>query len=313
MNSGAKIHAKGERDEKRKRTIADRRAEKDAAAELASIDQTGREDLTPADVVRLQGAIGNRAVSRLLAEREQERDGSEGGDGRGLTRADVARMQATLGNRAVASLMARAAPEEEEMPEDVDLGDTRHIREADADADYPGPRQQQRNNGQQRDDADDRASEAERAMPSSSATGDIGDAFNLDGQGLYGWDRSIRARDVAKVVNGIIPTQSSEEEMPRIVIFSGTHGTTDGDLVNNNVSRGFVGEDQATAAATMAANPDVQVEVIDVVNSYRTMPELLAVYGMTDYIRILAWCYSKRSYELGDLICSNWWPEPDNL
>lgn len=153
-----------------------------------------------------------------------------------------------------------------------------------------------------------------RALPSSSATGNIGDAVDLDGQGLYGWNRITYDTDIATVVNGIIPTESSEEEMPRIVIFSGTHGTDPGGhLLNDEESREFVAEDQATANSVMSANPGVQVEVIDVVNSYRTKGELTSVYGMSDYIRILGWCFSQRSYGLGSSIKSNWWPEPDNL
>jgi hypothetical protein len=206
-------------------------------------------------------------------------------------------------------------------------------RQGEAEQDFEGPRIQRegeeegeqvipgarmkplRENGaQQRGGSELSSSPAQRASPSSSATGEIGDATDLDGGGLYGWDRVTYASDMATVVNGVIPTMSSEEEMPGIVIFSGTHGTDPGGhLLNDAVSRGFVAEDQATANAVNAANPGVQVEVIDVVNTYGTKAELTAIYGMTDYIRILGWCFSKRSYDLGDKLKSNWWPAPDNL
>ena len=182
---------------------------------------------------------------------------------------------------------------------------------------YPGPRTRtsQENGGQQRGSSERSSAPGQRAAPSMSATGELGDAIDLDGEALYGWNRTITADDVATVVNGVVPTMSSEEEteFPRIVIFSGTHGNTAGHLVNDATSRGFVGEDQATANAVMAANPGVRVEVIDVVTSYTEKEDVTSIYGMDDYIRILGWCYSSRSYGLGDNIKSNWWADPDSL
>lgn len=203
-------------------------------------------------------------------------------------------------------------PEEEE---ELQMAASRVQRQEDEEV-IPGARMKptRENIARQRGSSERSASSTHRASPSSSATGNIGDAVDLDGQGLYGWNRVTYDTDIATVVNGIIPTQSSEEEMPRIVIFSGTHGTDPGGhLLNDEDSREFVGEDQATANAVMAANPGVEVEVIDVVNTFGSKGELTSVYGMTDYIRILGWCFSQRSYGLGSSIKSNWWPEPDNL
>ena len=149
-------------------------------------------------------------------------------------------MQRYLGNRAVARIMAQ--------------------RDGVDQLEYPGPRTE--NGVKQRGGSELSSSPTQRAAPSSSATGNIGDATDLDGESMYGWDRTITANDVATVVNGVIPTMSSEEEMPRIVIFSGTHGNTAGHLINDATSRGFVAEDQATANAVTAANPGVQVELI---------------------------------------------------
>ena len=53
------------------------------------------------------------------------------------------------------------------------------------------------------------------------------------------------------------------------------------------------------------------VEVFDV--SSFSKDELTWTFGMTDTIRILAWCFSSQSYRLGDSIKSNWWPEPDHI
>ena len=95
---------------------------------------------------------------------------------------------------------------------------------------------------------------------------------------MYGWTRVITWRDVARVVNAVIPTASSDEEMPRIVLFSGTHGDELGHLVNDAASRGFVTEDQNTADNVMADNEGVQIEVVDVVTSYGTKDELTSIY-----------------------------------
>lgn len=267
-----KIHVQPESTEKQKGHKSPIHSQKTATPNLANLTQTGLQHLSPADVISLSGIIGNRAVARLMAQRQGEED-------------------------------------------ELDYPGPRSRRQGEGVLEYPGPRMKplRENGAQQRGGAELSSSPAQRASPSSSATGDIGDATDLDGEALYGWDRSITDADVARVVNGVIPTMSTEEEFPRIVIFSGTHGNENGDLINDATSRGFVAEDQATADAVMAANPGVEVEVIDVVTSYGTKADLTSVYGMTDYIRILGWCYSARSYWLGDTIRSNWWPAPDNL
>ena len=215
-----------------------------------------------------------------------------------MSREDILSLQQTYGNRAVNQLLAQRQGEEED------------------EQDYPGPRSASAREAslEQQISSERNYSSAQRAAPAPSASGNVGDAVDLDGEAMYGWDRAISWRDVARVVEGVLPTQTSEdEEMPKIVIFSGTHGNEQGDLVNDSTSRGFVAEDQATAQIVNEGGYGIQVEVVDVVTTYRTMDELLAVYDMTDYIRILGWCYSKRSYGLGDLILSNWWPAPDNL
>ena len=259
-------------------------------------------------IMRLNNTYGNRYVQRLMksvdgqARRQDELEEEE-------------LLQAKL------DMQRQEVPEEEEellqAKRDVQMMPNRQRQDIPEEEEVvSGARMKpmRENVVQQRSGSGRIASSNHRASPSSSATGEIGDAVDLDGQGLYGWNRVTYDTDVATVVNGVIPTESSEEEMPRIVIFSGTHGTDPGGhLLNDEDSREFVGEDQATASAVMAANPGVEIDVIDVVNSYGTKGELTSIYGMTDYIRILGWCFSQRSYGLGSSIKSNWWPEPDNL
>ena len=213
-------------------------------------------------------------------------------------------MQRYLGNRAVARTMAQR-----EGVDQLEYPGPRIQRVEEEELEYPGPRRE--SGVQQRGGSELSSSPTQRASPSSSATNMFGDATDLDGNAMYGWDRTINASDVATVVNGVIPTMSSEEQMPPVVIFSGTHGNEQGHLVNDAISRGFVAEDQATANAVNAANPGVQVEVIDVTPFNKG--EFRAIYGMTNFIRILGWCFSGRSYGLGDTIKSNWWPSPDSL
>ena len=217
-----------------------------------------------------------------------------------LSRDDILALQQTIGNRAVARLMAQR----ERVGEEVIEG-PRIQREGEEEEEIPGPRMKPL-----REDAvQQRGGDRGVKMGNTRVAGlnDIGDAYNVDGEGMYGWDRPMSASDVANVVTNLIPNTSSvdQEETPRIIIFSGTHGTSTGNLVNTGAGS-FVGEDQATANQAMADSPGVQVEVIDV-NNY-SKADLLSVYGMTDYIRILAWCYSKRSHALGDAITANWWP-----
>lgn len=256
MGRGAKIHAQPEQDKKQPGHKSPTQPKKTETPSPANLSNEDFRHLSADDIIRLGGVIGNRAVARLMGQRQE-----------------------------------------------------------DDELEYPGPRTKKlrEDTMQQRGGVGRSTESTQRASPHSSATGKIGDAINVDGQALYGWNRTISWRDVATVVNGVVPTVSSEEEMPRVVIFSGTHGNRRGHLVNNAASRGFVAEDQATANAVMAANPGVEVEVIDVVNSYTNKGQLTRVYGMTNYIRVLGWCYSSASHGLGDSIKSNWWPAPDNL
>jgi hypothetical protein len=266
MERNVKSHVQPEYIEKQKKHKSPVQSQKTATPDPANLTRNDLRHMSPADIVRLSGIIGNRAVARLMTQRQEEEE----------------------------------EPAQRQDEDELDL---------------PGPRTKppREYSAPQRSSTGLRSASPQRAAPHSSATGNIGDAVDLDGEALYGWDRSISWRDVSNVVNGVIPTMSSEEAMPRVVIFSGTHGNRRGHLVNNATSRGFVAEDQATANAVMRANPGVEVEVIDVVNSYTTKDQLTRVYGMTDYIRILGWCYSQRSYNLGDAIKSNWWAAPDNL
>ena len=178
MEHDAKIRVQPEHIKKQKENRPAVQSQKPANPNLANLTRTELQQMSPADVIRLSGIIGNQAVGRLMAQRQAE--------------------------------------EEEEV---VQGARTKRLREDDS---------------PQRGGSEPRSSTAQRASPSSSATGEIGDAVNLDGEGLFGWDRVTYASDIATVVNGLIPTMSSQEEMPRIVIFSGTHGTDPGGhLVND--------------------------------------------------------------------------------
>ena len=275
MKHNLKIHATPEREERKSAHKPPLKSQATATHELPNLNQANIENLSREDILALQQTYGNQAVARLLEQRQ-------GGNG---------------------DYLRDSQGQRQDIPEDEEFA-------------FPGPRSASARESytQPQYAANQRALAAQRAAPPASASGNVGDAVDLDGEAMYGWDRAISWRDVARVVEGVLPTQSSEtEEMPRIVIFSGTHGTEQGDLVNDATSRGFVAEDQATADIVNEGESGIQVEVVDVVNSYRTMDELLAVYNMTDYIRILGWCYSRRSYGLGDLILSNWWPAPDSL
>ena len=223
-----------------------------------------------------------------------------------LSRDDILALQQTIGNRAVARLMAQR----ERVGEEVIEG-PRIQREGEEEEEIPGPRMKplREDAVQHRGGTELRSSPDQRGLVLVGANSGL---FDLDGEGLYGWDGPIGASDVADVVTNLIPDQSEEDidEPERIVIYSGTHGIETGNLYNAPDAGSFVGEDQATANSVMADNPGVEIEVVDV-NSYTSKDELTSVYGMTNYIRILAWCYSIRSYHLGDAIKSNWWPEPD--
>jgi hypothetical protein len=74
-----------------------------------------------------------------------------------------------------------------------------------------------------------------------------------------------------------------------------------------------VGEDQATANSVMAASPGTQIEVIDVPSTYAARASATATFSMNEYVRILAWCYSRQSYNNSATLKSNWWPAPDRI
>ena len=300
MEHNVKSHVQPEYIEKQKKHKSPVQSQKTATPDPANLTRNDLRHMSPADIVRLSGIIGNRAVARLMTQRQEEEEEL---------------IQASPRQVEEEEEEVLASPAQRQEEDELDLPGPRSFRQDEDELDLPGPRTKppREYSAPQRSSTGLRSASPQRAAPHSSATGNIGDAVDLDGEALYGWDRTISWRDVSNVVNGVIPTMSSEEGMPRIVIFSGTHGNRRGHLVNNATSRGFVAEDQATANAVMRANPGVEVEVIDVVNSYTTKDQLTRVYGMTDYIRILGWCYSQRSYNLGDAIKSNWWAAPDNL
>ena len=282
-------------------------------------------------IMRLNNTYGNRYVQRLMksvdgqSRRQDELEEEELLQAkRDVQRQEVPEEEEEL-LQAKRDVQRQDIPEEEE----VQMMPNRR-RQEEEELEYPGPRSRYERGDvlnypgsrmapvrvsttRERSSSELSYSTAQRAAPHSSATANIGDAVNLDGEALYGWDRTITGRDVETVVNGVVPTVSSDEEMPRIIIYSGTHGNTVGHLINDATSRGFVAEDQATASAASAADPQVEAEVIDVVTGYPEKSDLTANYGRTNYIRILAWCYSKRSYELSNRIKSNWWQAPDNL
>jgi hypothetical protein len=292
MKQHANTAVRPELEEKKSGQKSSNQSQQTTVPDLANFSQTDIRNLSREDILSLQQTYGNRVVTRLL----EQRLGNDGSyiDNHGSQRQDE--------------------PEDEKDEKEKLIPGKRSSYAREDELTYPGPRSAgARGVGvQQRGAAEMRASTAQRASPSSSATGNIGDAIDLDGEAMYGWTRSIDWSDVERVVRGVIPTASSEEEMPRIVIFSGTHGDEEGHLVNDADSRNFVNEDQTTANDVMNDNPGVQVEVVDVVNRYRTKSDLTSIYGYTDYIRILGWCYSSLSYALGDTITSNWWPAPDN-
>ncbi len=219
----------------------------------------------------------------------------------------MVRLSEMVGNREVARLMAQRQEEDEEQFEGP-----RTQRQGDDEEQFEGPRTKLLREGavQQRGGTGLRSSPDQRALVLEG--GNIGDAFNVDGKGCYGWDRPMDAGDVANVVNTLLGNQSSETTALNIYIFSGTHGTSKGNLVNTGAA-GFVGEDQATATSAMANSPSSQIEVIDVPNTYTTKSSLSPAFTSTAYIRILAWCYSKRSYNNQAGLKSNWWPAPDHI
>ena len=234
-----------------------------------------------------------------------------------LTPADVQRMtpaqrlalQRTIGNRAVARLLDPRQVEEEEE----EIEGPREQREDPDEMAIPGPREMRGATATAAPPVPERESfDSDRGLR-VAGLGTTSDAFNVDGEGGYGWDRPMSASDVNIVVRYLV-NQGDIYEGNRIVILSGTHGTSTGNLVDTGAA-GFVGEDQATADAVMA-DPNTpegtQIEVIDV-HSYAGREELVNVMEMTDIIRVFAWCYSKRSWGNRASIKSNWWSAPDSL
>ncbi len=253
MKHDAKIHARPENTEKQQAHKPPIQTQENTIPDVENLTQTGFQHLSPAELVRLNGMVGNRTVARLMAQRQEEDEGEFEGP--------------------------RTKPSREDAE-------------------------------QRRDATEQNPSPAQRALVLESSG--IGDAINVDGQGCYAWDRPMAAEDVEAVVSALLSNQSDPNQQTRIYIFSGTHGTDTGHLVNTGAA-GFVGEDQTTANDAMANNPGAQIEVIDVPNSYPTKASLTPAFTSTSYIRILAWCYSNRSYNNSAGLKSNWWPEPDNI
>ena len=173
-------------------------SQKTTTPNLTDLSQTGLQHLSPADILALQRTIGNRAVARLMAQRERGEELEYPGP------------------------RSQREGEEEEEDEQTYPG-PRSKRAGEDVLEYPGPRMKSlRENGvQQRGVTGLSSSPAQRASPASSASGEIGDAIDVDGQAMYGWTRSIDWSDVETVVNGVIPTMSEEgdTEPVRIVIY----------------------------------------------------------------------------------------------
>jgi hypothetical protein len=254
-------------------------------ANLANLTQTGIQHLSPAAVVRLSRKIGNRAMAHLMAQRH-------------ISYPEV----------------QRDAEEVESPRIQRDEGDDDQGGNDDQEESVPGPRTKALRGAvvQERGATGLRSSLGQRGTRVSGLAASIGDAVNLDGEGCYGWDRAIVAADVSAVVDGVLKNQSSASTTgPRIVIFSGHHGSEKGNLVGPVPQ--FLAEDQATAAAATSNNPGSQIEVIDDPSTYSTKASMLPAFTSTGYIRILAWCFSKRSYNNQATLKANWWPEPDHI
>jgi len=219
---------------------------------------------------------------------------------------DILDLQRTIGNKAVARLMALRGGAVSEIS-----NDSQDHREGEQDElAYPGPRTKtlSKDTVQGQGGADQRYAPDQRGLvivPAASG------AVNLDGEGLYGWYRSTDAWDVVDLMENLVTDEESSESDNTIWIYSGTHGLPNGDLGVDEESPDFVNQDQQIANHFMAEYPGTDVEVFDV--STFSKDELMWTFGMTDTIRILAWCFSAQSYGLGESIKSTWWPEPDHL
>ena len=241
---------------------------------LANFNPGGLQRMTPTDMIRLSSLVGNQAVARML-----DRSGSS------------------------QSTVQRDDPEEDLLQRRQDRRD-----EGDEEDLFGGSRIQGQREDTVMEDAGARSASADRAPVLDS----VSDSINVDGQGLFTWNREMYASDVANVLNDITTNQSEVVAQEPILIFSGTHGNEAGNLVSTGAA-GFVGEDQATANDVMNNAPESFITVFDVPNDFGTKADLTSIFGMTDYIRILAWCYSNRSYNNSDTLKANFWPEPDNL
>lgn len=253
MKHDAKVNVQPENTAKQQVRKHPVKSQEIASPDLANLTQTGLQHLPADDVVRWSEMVGNREVTRLMTQRQDE--------------------------------------EEDET--------------------IPGPRMKspRENAGQLRSGAGLEVSPDQRGL--ELETGNIGDAFNLDGQGCYGWDRTMSADDVANVVNALLGNQSSDNPGKNIYIFSGHHGTERGNLVGPVPE--FFAEDQATATNAMSNNPGTQIEVIDDPSTYPSKASMVPAFNSTGVIRILAWCFSKRSYDNQGNLKANWWPEPDHI
>jgi hypothetical protein len=250
-------------------------------------NQTGIQNLTREEIIALQQTVGNRAVTRLLTQHQGD-DGGRVDDPQSL-RQDI--------------------PEDEQYA----FPGPRSSNAREEIVEYPGPRSMSAREAtvKQQGGYQPGSALAYRGVKMGGLKS-VGDAHHL-GDGLFGWDRAMSASDVRSLLTGLVSNQSSAIEGKPIYILSGTHGTEDGDLVNTGAG-GFVGEDQATADE-ITSDPDTpegtKIEVVDV--NIFSKKEVTTFFGMSEWIRILAWCYSERSYKRSEDLKSNWWPTPDKL
>jgi hypothetical protein len=293
MKHDTKVHVRPESSEKQPGHKLPVQSQETAAPSLASLTQSGLQHLSPADFARLSRTYGNRVVERLLAQR-------------GIPDPDVRQEEE---EEVIPGPRNRQEEEEEtipgprnrrqEVPEEEEVQTTTQVKRL-------------REDSTQRRGSDERmSSPGQRGSRVAGLAATIGDASNLDGQGCYGWDRPMSASDVEDVVNDLLTSQSIFTENQKIVIFSGHHGTETGNLVGPVPE--FYAEDQATAANAMSTYPGSQVEVIDDPSAYPTKAAMSPAFNTTSVIRILAWCFSKRSYGKQATLKANWWPEPDHI
>ena len=166
------------------------------------------ERLQPVDTISLNGIIGNRAIARMMAEREEKDEEKVPGPRiqRLLSPADVISLNGIIGNRAVARLMAKREEEEEEK--------------------VPGPRMKAL-----REDAVQRQGEAElRSAPLQrgikmtigkvKSLASLDPAIHLDSKGMYGWDMLVQKHHIADVLNYLLTNKASSVKGKTINIYS---------------------------------------------------------------------------------------------